>query len=371
MKTKIYLSPPSIDKTEISNVVSALESGWISPFGSFTDSFTKALSEYFGRKTLLVNSGTSAIHLALRVLGIKEGDYVLCSNFTFAATVFPVLYQKAIPVLVGSEQDTWNLSPDYLEEALSSLRKKGIIPKALVLAHVYGMSAQLEKIIKICEENNILLIEDSAEALGSHHNNIPLGSWGRVGVISFNGNKIVTCSTGGALILPDEETFNYAKKLAAQAKEPADYYLHNEVGYNFAQSNILAAIGLGQFEKLRKKVEKRRQIFDRYWTFFKEKTEIRIQREDKNDFSNRWLSTFCFLEKSLNKKIKDALEKENIESRFLWNPMHAQPVFREAEYFGNKNLDMNLFENGLCFPSGDNLQNEELERILDVLKRVF
>jgi dTDP-4-amino-4,6-dideoxygalactose transaminase len=371
LKTKIYLSPPNIDRTEISNVVSAMESGWISPFGSFTNDFTAVLSEYFKKKTLLTNSGTSAIHLALRVLGIKEGDYVLCSNFTFAASVFPVLYQKAIPILVGSEQDTWNLSPDYLEEAVSSLRKKGIAPKALVLAHIYGMPACLERIIKICEENEILLIEDSAETLGSHHDNIPLGSWGRAGVMSFNGNKIVTCSTGGAVILPDEETLNHAKKLSVQAKEPVDYYLHNEVGYNFAQSNILAAIGLAQFGKLKEKTEKRRQIFDRYLSFFEEKTEIWTQKEGEKDFSNRWLSTFCFAEKSLNVKIKEALEKENIESRFLWNPMHAQPVFKTVEFFGDKSLDMNLFENGLCLPSGDNLRNEDLERIYEVLEKIF
>ncbi|MDR1877832.1 MAG: aminotransferase class I/II-fold pyridoxal phosphate-dependent enzyme [Flavobacteriaceae bacterium] len=365
---KIYLSPPCVDDAEIKNVCDALHSGWISPLGSFTDDFSNKLSRYFKKKVLLTNSGTSAIHLALRLSGIKENDYVLCSDFTFAATAFPILYQKAIPVFIGSEKETWNLSPEFLNEALAGLKKKNIHPKALVIAHAYGVAAQMDKIINLCKKHNILLIEDAAEALGSLYNGTPLGKLGDYGIVSFNGNKIITCSTGGALILPDDDKYLYAQKLATQAKEKADYYKHDELGYNYAQSNILAAIGNAQFDKLNKKVTRRREIFNYYLSFFKDKIEVSYQKEYKNSFSNRWLSSFIFPE-SVNKKIKESLKQNNIECRYLWNPLHKQKVFKNYLFYGDKKLEKQLFEQGISLPSGDNLGNKDLQKITGILEK--
>ncbi len=367
---KIYLSPPHINDDEIKNVYLALKSGWVSPFGSFITDFTQKLSDYFDKPVLLTNSGTSAIHLALRISGIKEGDFVLCSNFTFAATAFPIIYQKAIPVFIGSENETWNLSPEFLNEAIIKLKKKNIHPKAIIIAHIYGMPAKMDEIITICKNHDIIIIEDAAEALGSTYQETPLGQLGNFGILSFNGNKIITCSTGGALIFPDNDQFLYAKKLASQAKEDVDYYKHEELGYNYAQSNILAAIGYSQFDKLHEKVKKRRGIFNYYLAFFKDKIEVNYQKENKHSFSNRWLSSFTF-PKTINKKIKESLHQNNIESRYLWNPLHKQKVFKDNLFFGDKKSEEQLFEQGLSLPSGDNLKNVDLQKITEILEKVF
>jgi pyridoxal phosphate-dependent aminotransferase EpsN len=367
-KDKIYLSPPHIDDAEMKSVRDALSSGWISPFGSFIDNFSEKLSSHFHKKVLLTNSGTSAIHLALKLSKINEGDFVLCSDFSFAATAFPILYQKAVPVFIGSEKDTWNLSPDFLNEAIENLKKNNNIPKALVIAHIYGASAQLDKIVDICKNYNILIIEDAAEALGSSYENKPLGSFGDFGILSFNGNKIVTCSTGGALILPDENTYLHAQKIASQAKEKADYYKHDELGYNYMQSNILAAIGDAQFDKLTSKVIRRREIFNYYLSYFKKKMDVGYQKEYENSFSNRWLSSFIF-PKSINEKIKESLKQNKVESRYLWNPLHKQKVFNGCLFFGDPELEEQLFRQGLSLPSGDNLDNEDLYRITDILEK--
>lgn len=366
--TKIYLSPPNIDHSEIENVVQALNSGWISPFGSYTIDFTNKLSNYFNKNILLTNSGTSSIHLALKLTKIKEGDYVLCSNFTFAATAFPILYEKAIPVFIGSEKETWNMSPEFLHSAIEDLNRKDIKPKVLIIAHIYGMPAQMDKITDICKDNNIIIIEDAAEALGSFYHNKPLGSMGNYGIISFNGNKIITTSQGGALILPNKKSYNYAEKLAFQAKEKVDYYKHNELGYNYSTSNILAALGCAQFDKLEKKVKRRRLIFDYYLSNLEKRFTIDYQKELNHSFSNRWLSSFIF-PTSLNKKIKSLLEKNNIESRFLWNPLNKQKVFKNFSYYGDSFFENRLFKNGLCLPSGDNLNDEELNKIITIIDK--
>lgn len=365
---KIYLSPPHIDHLEIENVVKALKSGWISPYGSYIQEFSSKLSQYFNKKVLLTNSGTSALHLALKLAEIADGDYVLCSNFTFAATAFPILYEKAIPVFIGSEKRTWNISPEFLQYAIDDLRKKHIYPKALIVAQIYGMPAEMDQIINICKNNNIIVIEDAAEALGSSYHNVPVGALGDYGILSFNGNKIITTSQGGTLILPNEKKYKYAEKLASQAKEKADYYKHNEIGYNYASSNILAALGSIQFDKLNKKINKRRKIFNFYLTKFKDKFDVEYQMEIENSIANRWLSTFIF-PASLNKKIKSSLEKNNIESRYLWNPLNKQKVFKDFPYFGNSLFENKLFNNGLCLPSGDNLKEIDLDKILAVIEK--
>lgn len=369
MDEKIYLSPPNIDYKVYNNIKTALDSGWISPVGSFIDDFTNKLNSYFNKKILLTNSGTSSLHLALKIVNIQKDDYVLCSNFTFAASAFPILYEKAIPIFIGSEEQTWNLSPDYLNLAIEQLNKKKIKPKALILAHIYGMPAQLDEIIKICNLNKIVLIEDSAEAFGSKYNDQPLGALGKIGILSFNGNKIITCSTGGAIILSDIESLEYAKKLSNQSKENTDYYLHNELGYNYALSNVLAAIGDSQIEKLNLKVNKRREIYKHYFKFLKEKFDIQHQYESYKSFSNRWLSSFIF-PTNINHKIKNSLAFNNIETRYLWNPLHNQKAFANSLYFGNKILDNFLFENGLSLPSGDNLTLDNLEKIINIIKKL-
>lgn len=366
--TKIYLSPPTIDHSEIENVVQALKSGWISPYGSYTKDFTNKLSNYFNKDILLTNSGTSSIHLALKLAGIKAGDYVLCSNFTFAATAFPIIYEKAIPVFIGSEKETWNLSPEFLQYAIEDLKKKGIITKVLIVAHIYGMSAQMKKIIDICNNNNIIIIEDAAEALGSFYYNKPVGSIGKYGILSFNGNKIITTSQGGALILPNKKKYKYAEKLAFQAKEKADYYKHNEIGYNYSSSNILSALGSTQFDKLEKKVNRRRNIFNYYLSNLKDRFTIDYQKELSNSFSNRWLSAFIF-PTSINKKIKSSLEKNNIEARFLWNPLNKQKVFKNYSFYGDSYFENKLFKNGLCLPSGDSLNDEDLNKIINIIDK--
>lgn len=366
---KIYLSPPCITNKEIKFVNEALLSGWISPYGSFINNFTKKLSLYYSHKNiLLTNNGTSAIHLALKILNIKEGDYVLCSDFTFAATAFPILYQKAIPVFIGADQKSWNLSPEYLEHALIKLKNKNIHPKVLIVAHIYGMPCNMKSIFDICKNYNIKIIEDAAEALGSKYNNLPLGQLGDYGILSFNGNKIITCSTGGALILPNQKNYSYAKKLANQAKENIDYYKHEELGYNYSQSNILAAIGLAQFKSLNQKVTQRRNIFNYYLSYFKNKLEIEFQIEEENCFSNRWLSSFIF-PKDLNKKIKDILNINGIESRYLWNPLYKQPVFKNYFFYGDKSFENYLFRHGLSLPSGNNLTKNKLKRIINIIDK--
>lgn len=368
--TKIYLSPPHIDQSEINSVIDALNSGWISPYGSYVKDFSNKLSRYFKKEVLLTNSGTSSIHLALKLSGIQDGDFVLCSNFTFAATAFPILYEKAFPVFIGSENETWNMSPGFLQSAIEDLKRKGIKPKVLIIAHIYGMPAQMKDIIDICKNNKIIIIEDAAEALGSFYHNKPLGSIGNYGILSFNGNKIITTSQGGALILPNKKSYKYAEKLAFQAKEKVDYYKHNEIGYNYSTSNILAALGSKQFDKLEKKVNRRREIFNYYFSNFENKINFDYQKELKNNFTNRWLSVFIF-PPSINKKIKYILSKNNIESRYVWNPLNKQKVFKNFLYYGNKNLENKLFSNGLCLPSGDHLNSNDLDKIVELINNGF
>ncbi len=360
---KIYLSPPHISKKEIREVKHALKSGWISPFGSYQKDFTHSLSEYFNANTLLTNNGTSAIHLALMGCNIQPDDYVLCSNFTFAASAFPILYQKAKPVFIGIERNTWNISPEFLVEAIKNLKQKNITPKALVIAYCYGNPAQWEDIKKICVENNISIIEDAAEALGSTYESTPLGALGEYGTLSFNGNKIITCSIGGALVT--KKNLQFLEKTAYQAKENLPYYHHESIGYNYAQSNILSALGVVQFQKLSKRVKKRKRNFEFYYTQLKEIIEY-YQQELPDSISNRWLSTFVF--KDLNGiDVITKLNQNNIESRRLWKPMTQQPVFSDAMYFGD-NFENVLFEKGICLPSGSNLELQDLENIVSIIK---
>jgi len=362
---RIFLSPPHISKKEQEAVNNALESGWIAPMGTYIDAFTSILEKHYQSNILLTNSGTSAIHLALITLKIKKNDIVLCSNFTFAATAFPILYEKATPYFIGIERETWNISPEFLSDAISKLKSQGKKPKALLLAYSYGMPAKWAEIEKICTENDIIIIEDAAEAVGSTYNDTPLGTFGEFGILSFNGNKIITCSSGGALISKDKTKIEYSKKIASQAKEKVNFYKHNELGYNYLQSNILAAIGHEQFKQIENKVAKRRENFEYYMGNLEEYI-IDYPKELKNTFSNRWLSSFIVKN---SEKVTSELEKQNIESRKLWFPLNKQKIFSRYKYSGD-HYENELFANGICLPSGNNLTIQDLFKVCEIIKKI-
>ncbi len=362
MNNRIYISPPSYSDLELELCKQAIQSGWISTSGPFYNSFTQKLETYFGQPVVLTHSGTSAIHLALLLAGVQEGDFVLCSNFTFAASAFPIVYQKATPIFVGIEKETWNVNPEFLEEAIIKSKTK---PKAFVLTHVYGMPAPIEEIKSICDQYEIILIEDAAEAMGSTYQNQPLGSVGDLGIISFNGNKIMTTSAGGALIVKTDEQKKSALKWASQSKEQKAFYEHHSVGYNYLMSNILAAIGEAQFHNLEERIEKRREVFTKYQQNFKSYSTVDFQKEHKETFSNRWLSSFVW-EKEVKDRIMENLNQNNIESRYAFSPLHLQQVFQGSPYYGDL-YELELFQRALSLPSGFDLSEEEQEFIMKIV----
>lgn len=376
MKSKIWLSSPHMGGTEQKYVQEAFDTNWIAPLGPNVNGFEKDLATYTGSKAAsALSSGTGAIHLALVMLGVKAGDEVLASSFTFSATVNPITYLGAKPILVDSEPDTWNMCPEQLERAIKDRIAKGKKPKAIIPVHLYGMPAKIEAIMDIANRYEIPVIEDAAEALGSIYKGKALGTFGIMGVLSFNGNKIITTSAGGALISNEEQLIKKSRFLATQARDNAPHYQHSEIGFNYRMSNIVAGIGRGQMEVLDKHIGFRRDNFQFYKEYFSEIEGITLQNAPNKDyFSNYWLS--CILvnpEKTggiTRETLRLALEAENIESRPLWKPMHLQPVFYDCPYYGTGVSD-ELFENGLCLPSGSNLKNEDKERILSVLKKTL
>jgi len=371
MNKRLYLSSPHMGGKEIEYVNSAFEENWIAPLGPNVNGLEKEISEYVkvGHCAAL-SSGTAAIHLALIMLGVEQGDEVLASSFTFSATINPILYQKAIPILVESEKDTWNMSPNFLEEAIEDRIVNGKKPKAIIPVHLYGMPAKMDEIISIANEYQIPIIEDAAEGLGASYKGKKLGAFGDLGVYSFNGNKIITTSGGGALVSNDAVYIDKARFLATQARDQASHYQHSEVGYNYRMSNICAGIGRGQLKVLDKWVALRRANFDRYK---KELASLPIEflNEPSADyFSNRWLTTVTTSSYENREEIRVALEKENIESRPLWKPMHLQPIFKDYPYFGD-GLSERLFETGLCLPSGSNMTDKQQERVITTIKKCF
>ncbi|MBK8681404.1 MAG: aminotransferase class I/II-fold pyridoxal phosphate-dependent enzyme [Bacteroidetes bacterium] len=375
MSNKIWLSSPHMGEKELQYVQEAFATNWIAPLGPHVDGFEKQLADYTGSKyAAALSSGTAAIHLALIMLGVKPGDFVICSSFTFSASANPILYQGATPVFIDSEKDTWNMDPVWLNHAIEYCLTKGKKPKAIIPVHLYGMPAKMEAIMKLANQHGIKVIEDAAEALGSTYNGKACGTFGHFGILSFNGNKIITTSGGGALISDNEKWINKARFLATQARDPAPHYQHSEVGYNYRMSNVCAAIGRGQMEVLDDRVAQRRTVFEYYKNALQEITGISFLAEPEGSFSNRWLTTILVDPKKTQGKTREdirlALEKENIESRPLWKPMHLQPVFKDALYFGEK-LSETLFEHGLCLPSGSNLSPSDLERVVEVVKRVM
>jgi len=350
-------------------VKEAFDSNWIAPLGPNVQQFEKSIEDFVGNNTYAacLSSGTGAIHLSLELLGIGQGDEVICQSFTFAASANPITYLGASPVFVDSEKETWNISPDLLEEAIKTRQAEGKKPKAIVAVHLYGMPYKVDEIHAIARKYEIPVIEDSAEALGSSYRGFNCGSFGDFGILSFNGNKIITTSGGGALLCKYQSTKEKAVFLATQARDNAPHYQHSRIGYNYRMSNVLAGIGRGQMEVLNDRVKARRRNFEFYKEQLSDLSGISFINEPEGSYSNRWLT--CVLTPSFNirEKIRTALENENIESRPLWKPMHLQPVFEKNISFVN-GVSEDLFERGLCLPSGSSLETEDLERICETIK---
>ena len=363
MDKRLFLSPPHMSGQEQAYIDEVFKSNYIAPLGEYVTKFEASIKEYTKiPHALATSSATAALHLALRVLGIGEGDIVLSSSFTFIGSVSAIFYQKATPVLIDSDE-SWNLDPSLLKEAISSLPKK---PKALILTHLYGQSAKLDEIVAICKQEGIFLIEDAAESLGGSYHDKQSGTFGDLGVYSFNGNKILTTSGGGMLVSEDEAWIKKAEFYATQAREDELFYEHIEYGYNYRMSNVLAAIGVAQMEVLSQRVAKKRDIFSWYEDALHGMEEITFMPEVAFSMGNRWLTTLTFSKTNPFIMI-DALQKENIESRPLWKPMHLQPLFRNEKSFLNGKSEQ-LFKQGICLPSGTQMQIADVERVCDIIK---
>ena len=369
---RIYLSPPDIGPKEKEYVLEAFETNWIAPIGPHINAFEEELAQFVGIDNCAVlSSGTAALHLALILLGVEQGDEVICQSFTFCGSVNPIVYQKATPILIDSEKETWNMDPDLLEEAIIERMTKGKKPKAIIYVHLYGMPAKIDEIIEIAEKYEIPVIEDAAEALGAVYDNKKVGQFGNMSILSFNGNKIITTSGGGALLSSNDEYIRKAKFLATQARDEAIHYQHSEIGYNYRLSNVSAGIGRGQLEKIEEKVKRRREIFEIYKAELSIYNDISFLEEPENTLSNRWLTTILNSSNVVtNESIIHALEKENIESRPLWKPMHLQPVYKNTPVYEN-GISESLFNSGLCLPSGSGMSDSELERVIEVVKKCF
>jgi UDP-N-acetylbacillosamine transaminase len=347
-------------------IAEVFESNYIAPIGQFVNRFEESIEAYTGAShALALSSATAGLHLALRVLGIGEGDYVLASTFTFIGSVSAILYQNAEPIFVDSDE-SWNISPELLKEAIQKAPQK---PKALIVTHLYGQLCKLDEIMAICKEEGIFLIEDAAESLGASYHGQQSGILGDMGVYSFNGNKILTTSGGGMLVSENEEWIAKAKFLSTQAKENHLHYEHKEFGYNYRMSNVLAAIGVAQMEVLESRVARRREVFELYQTNLCQIDEIQFMPEIQDSRGSRWLTTLTF-DKTNPQKIIDLLEKENIESRLLWKPMHMQPLFKDTLVIEN-GKSQDLFTKGLCLPSGSSMSNDDVERICSMIKALL
>lgn len=375
--SKIWLSSPHMGGTEQKYVQEAFDTNWIAPLGPNVNGFEKDLENYLVEDVYVgaLSSGTAAIHLGLILLGVKVGDEVICQSMTFSASANPILYLGATPIFIDSELETWNINPDALEKAILDRISKGKMPKAIIAVHLYGMPYKIEEIRKISEKYDIPILEDSAEALGSSYKNQKCGTFGDIGVLSFNGNKIITTSGGGAIVTKSKETKDKAVFLSTQSRDNAPHYQHSEVGYNYRMSNICAGIGRGQMEVLDSHVQLRREMHDFYIDFFKNIDGVNVLNEPNSDyFSNHWLSAIIIDPEKIKGKTREDLrmifESENIETRPLWKPMHLQPIFENFPYYGEKVSEL-LFNNGLCLPSGSNLSREDKNRIKEVLEAFF
>ena len=376
MQNKIWLSSPHMGGNEQKYVNEAFDANWVAPLGPNVDGFEKDIESFLNTevKVAALSAGTAALHLALIECGVAYGDEVICQSMTFSASANPIAYCGATPIFIDSEKDTWNMCPVALEEAIQDRISKGKKPKAIVVVHLYGMPAKMDEIATIAEKYEISVIEDAAEALGSTYKGKACGTFGRFGILSFNGNKIITTSGGGALVCHTQEDKDKAVFLSTQARDNAPHYQHSHIGYNYRMSNIVAGIGRGQMEVLNDRIEARRKMHDFYVDVFKDINGVEVFSEPNEDYySNHWLSAIVIDEKMTGKNREDlrlAFLEDNIESRPLWKPMHLQPVFADAPYYGT-NVAEQLFDDGLCLPSGSNLTDDDRERIEKIIKQFF
>lgn len=371
MKPKrVYLSPPHLSGYEQLFVQEAFESNWIAPLGPHVDAFEQEFAHLIGSPyAAALSSGTAGLHLAMILAGVGRGDEVLVSTFTFSATVNPIIYQGAQPVFIDSERESWNIDPHLLSQTLQQKARQGKLPKAVVIVHLYGQTANLDPILDSCRHYNIPLIEDAAEALGATYKGKAPGTYGQTGIFSFNGNKVITTSGGGMLVSPNADLIAHARKLATQARDFAPHYQHSEIGYNYRLSNILAAIGRGQLKLLSERVAARRQNFDFYLETLGQLPGIQFMPEAPWGEHSRWLTTLTIDPQQFGvdrETVRLALEAENIESRPLWKPMHLQPIFAPYEVVGGA-VSADLFEKGLCLPSGSNLTQAERTNIVEII----
>ncbi|WP_343679870.1 aminotransferase class I/II-fold pyridoxal phosphate-dependent enzyme [Chryseobacterium arthrosphaerae] len=376
MSQKIWLSSPHMGGNELKYINEAFEENWVAPLGPNVNGFENDLEKFLGEnaKVAALSAGTAALHLALIECGVEHGDEVICQSMTFSASANPIAYCGATPVFIDSEPDTWNMCPEALKEAIQDRIQKGTKPKAIIVVHLYGMPAKMNEITAIAAEYQIPIIEDAAEALGSSYQGKACGIFGRFGILSFNGNKIITTSGGGALVCHTQEDKDKAVFLSTQARDNAPHYQHSHIGFNYRMSNIVAGIGRGQMEVLKDRVAARRAMHDFYIEIFKNIEGVTVFTEPGDDYySNHWLSAVIIDPQVTGKDregLRHAFLDDNIESRPLWKPMHLQPVFENAPYYG-KDISEKLFDNGLCLPSGSNLSDEDRNRIANVIRNYF
>ncbi|MDZ5758632.1 aminotransferase class I/II-fold pyridoxal phosphate-dependent enzyme [Carnobacterium maltaromaticum] len=375
---RILLSSPHMSGNEQNYINNAFKENWIAPLGPNVNQFELDIAAYAGVKGASVtSSGTGAIHLALDILGVKQGDSVFCSTFTFVASANPALYLGADITFIDSEFETWNMSPFALERALSDAKKMGKLPKAIIVVNLYGQSAQMDELLEIANSYNVPIIEDAAESLGAEYKGKKSGTLGKIGIYSFNGNKIITTSGGGVLISDDEEIIGRSRFLATQARDEAPHYQHSVVGYNYRMSNILAGVGIAQLQVLDERVARRREIFDTYYQELAGIEGVQFMPELSGTKSNRWLTTLTIDQKIIQLspyEIMDKMNEANIETRALWKPLHMQPLFKENKFYKDKNsLESTaglLFANGLCLPSGSNMTDSDQARVLQKFKKI-
>jgi len=375
---KIYLSPPHMSGNEQKYIKEAFDSNWVAPLGANVDAFEKEVASYVGAsEAISVSSGTAAIHLALSLLDVTKGDKVFCSSLTFIASANPIIYQGAEPVFIDSEPDTWNMSPLALEKALQDAHLEKNLPKAVIVVNLYGQSAKMDEILNLCNQYGVPIIEDAAESMGSTYKGKASGTFGKFGIYSFNGNKIITTSGGGMLISEDVQAIRRARFLATQARDPAPYYQHSVIGYNYRMSNLLAGVGRAQLQVLDNRVNSRRRIFERYVQELAQLPGITFMPELENTRSNRWLTTLTIDEKETGitaKELIEVLNDNQIEARHVWKPLHMQPIFQEAIYYShneNEHIAEQLFQTGICLPSGSNLKEDEQNKVIRCLKNAL
>ena len=373
---KIFLSSPHMGGDEEKFIKEAFNSNWIAPLGPNVNNFEEEVSKYLGIKCgAALISGTAAIHMALKAIGIKRGDRILCSTLTFSASCNPIIYEGGEPIFIDSEKESWNMCPYALEKAFLECEREGKLPKAVIVVHLYGQSANMEKILELCNKYNCKIIEDAAESLGATYKGIQTGTLGDFGVFSFNGNKIITTSGGGMIVSNNKEKIEKIKFWSTQAREKERHYEHRELGFNYRMSNIVAGIGRGQLKVLNERIKKKKEIFETYKEGFKDISDIKMMPIKDYGNPNYWLSCITLSRESKVKPIDIilALERENIEARPIWKPMHMQPLYNKYKFFtkGKKSIAEDVFNRGVCLPSDTKNTDEDMVRIIEIIKKLF